>query len=200
MLIQSCDKKPSELYHLMVQMIVPRPIAWILTENKSGSFNLAPFSYFNGVSSDPPILSFSVGKKKSGEKKDTWKNLERTGSFVVHIPSVPHAETVTNSADELEYGESEIEKLALEIETPAGWKLPRLKETKIAMFCDVHQVIEVGNKPQGLVLGEIKSIWLSDETAKAEGKKILIPPSQLDPLGRLGRSQYTGVEPLDGQF
>lgn len=196
MLIQANEKKASELYHLMTQMIVPRPVAWVLTENESKNYNLAPFSYFNGVSSDPPILMFSAGMKRSGPKKDTVLNIEKKKYFVVHIASVEHAETVTSSADELEYGESEIEKLGLKLVSEQGWVLPRLEIAKIAILCSLDQIIEVGTKPQHLILGEIQSLWISQDVAAQEGNKIIIDPKQLDPLARLGRSRYARINPL----
>ena len=196
MLIDVKEKKPSELYHLMVQTIVPRPIAWILTESAPANYNLAPFSFFNGVSSDPPILSFSAGQKKTGGKKDTWVNIEKHKKFVVHIAAVQDAGKVTDTGSELEYGESEVEKFSLKLAAVDGWALPRLEIAKIAMYCSLHRIIEVGNKPQGLILGEIQGIWLSDENVEEEGCKLILDPEKLNPLARLGRSQYARIQKL----
>ena len=86
---------PKTIYQTMIQCIVPRPIAWVLTDNGDRSFNLAPFSYFNGVSSRPPIISISAGKKRDGSKKDTWKNIEERTLFVVHLAQTDHAPLVS---------------------------------------------------------------------------------------------------------
>jgi len=77
---------PNRVYHLMIQSIVPRPIAWILSDNGDGSLNLAPFSYFNAVCSDPPVLMVSIGRKADGGDKDTARNLVERKHCVVHIP------------------------------------------------------------------------------------------------------------------
>lgn len=77
----------SERYHLMTQTVIPRPIAWVLTESSKANYNLAPFSYFTAVSSQPPLMMFSIGKKPTGERKDTVVNLERQQHCVVHIAS-----------------------------------------------------------------------------------------------------------------
>lgn len=184
------------LYHLMVQSILPRPIAWVLTRNKNETFNLAPFSFFNGICSDPPILMISVGHKEPHVKKDTWTNIENSGDFVVHIPSVVDRADVAASAEVLDYGESEIDRLNLETVTESGWPLPRLKLCKAAFLCGRHQIIEVGNKPQGLILGEIKSVWLEDAAHKWDGERLVIDESIIDPLARLGKNQYASINTL----
>lgn len=196
MLIQAKDKKASELYHLMTQIIVPRPVAWTLSQNPEGKFNLAPFSYFNGISSDPPILMMSVGVKRSGPVKDTVLNIKEKRFFVVHIASAEHADLVTSSADEFDRAESEIEKLKLDVVPEEGWPLPRLKTARVAMLCELSEIHEIGAKPQHIIYGEIKSIWLSPDVTQTEGPKIIIDPEKLNPLARLGRSQYASIRKL----
>ncbi len=73
-------------YFQIIQTLMPRPIAWVLTEHENGSYNLAPFSFFTAVCSEPPILMLSVGLKPTGEFKDTRTNLERSQRCVIHIP------------------------------------------------------------------------------------------------------------------
>ena len=99
--INFTNKPTREIYGLMTQTIIPRPIAWILTDNGDQSFNLAPFSFFNGVSSTPPLLSVSIGHKSDGTKKDTWLNIESRSHFIVHIPPAHLATSVTKTAEPL---------------------------------------------------------------------------------------------------
>ena len=85
---------PNQCYGAMVQTIVPRPIAWVLSDNGDHSFNVAPFSFFNGICSDPPIIMLSVGKKDESEEKDTRVNIRERNLFVVNISSTRHINQV----------------------------------------------------------------------------------------------------------
>lgn len=183
-----------DVYGLMIQTIIPRPIAWVLSDNGNESFNLAPFSYFNGVTSKPPTLSLSIGRKRDRTKKDTWRNIEERGHFVVHIASVEMAAAVSATAASLESGESEVIENNLELTDEEGWSLPRLRAARIALLCQRHQIIEVGEGPQGLVIGEIKSAWLSDEIAGAGETIPSIDAKSLDPLARLGGNDYANLD------
>jgi flavin reductase (DIM6/NTAB) family NADH-FMN oxidoreductase RutF len=91
----------NNVYHLMTQTIIPRPIAWVLTKNKDNSTNLAPFSYFNAVCSNPPLCMLSMGKKPDGAFKDTGTNLIEGADCVIHIAHVNQAEVVTATASTL---------------------------------------------------------------------------------------------------
>jgi flavin reductase (DIM6/NTAB) family NADH-FMN oxidoreductase RutF len=82
-----------EIHRVMLQTIVPRPIAWMLSDNGDGGYNLAPFSYFSGITSEPPLSMISAGRKADGSRKDTWRNIEERADFVVHIASPPLAKT-----------------------------------------------------------------------------------------------------------
>jgi len=189
-IIDMTNLASKKVYHLMTQVIIPRPIAWVLTDNGTGTWNLAPFSYFTGICSKPPLLALSVGKKASGEKKDSWVNIEERKHFSVHIPDVAQKEAVMKTAETLPFGESEVDLAALEICPFEGTNLQRLCHTPIAMACTLHQIIEVGDGPQGLILGEIEGLYLSDEAAvKADGR-IQVDPMAVNPLGRLGANYF----------
>ncbi len=191
--ISLSDLEPRQIYHLMIQTIIPRPIAWILTQNDNSSLNLAPFSYFNGVSSEPPLMMVSVGKKKTGEKKDTWTNIEKKKQFVIHIAGHDQSHWVNQTSEELEYGESEIDKCELKTTAVEGWPLPRLANSKVAMFCSLYQIYEIGNKPQGMILGQIEKIWLDPEIVKTKHDYFWIDAKKIDPLCRLGSNAYGKV-------
>lgn len=192
----------SQVYHLMTQTIIPRPIAWVMSEHTNGKLNLAPFSYFNAVCSDPPLMMLSMGFKSPLELKDTRKNILERQQFVVHIPSTRHMDAVNASAATLEEGVSELDISGLEVEqwqqdtdaTHPDFSLPRLKDCCIAFACRHHQDLSLGPKRQGLILGEIEAVYVSSDIIIGERGGIpILDPQQIDPLSRLGASQYAGL-------
>jgi flavin reductase (DIM6/NTAB) family NADH-FMN oxidoreductase RutF len=188
MIIDFTQLSSSEIYHTMTQTIIPRPIAWVISDHGNGQLNLAPFSYFSAVSSNPPILSLSVGLKRDGSKKDTWRNIEERSHFVVQIPKVEDVDSVLRSAEPLEHGESEIELCHLELVDFEGSPLPRLKRAPIAFCCEKHSIIPIGNGPQGLILGEIRSMHLDDQAAilTTDSPIPQVSAEAINPLARLG--------------
>ena len=174
----------------MIQTVVPRPIAWVLSDNGDDSLNLAPFSYFNAVSSRPPMISLSIGLKQDGADKDTRRNIKERSHFVLHIPHVEQAQLVTDSAVVLAHGDSEVDKLSMETVKEEGFALPRLKNCRIAYFCELEKIIDVGEVPQALVLGRVKAIYVDDEIGESVDGRLSIDISKLNPLARLGGSDY----------
>ena len=106
------------IYHLMTQTLLPRPIAWVLTDDGAGCLNLAPFSYFTAVASEPPVLMFSVGTRPDGSPKDTRRNAEATGHFVVHIAHAGLLDAVNDTATGYPPDRSEVTALGLETTRP----------------------------------------------------------------------------------
>jgi flavin reductase (DIM6/NTAB) family NADH-FMN oxidoreductase RutF len=182
---------PTEIYHLMTQTVVPRPIAWILTDSGDKNYNLAPFSFFNAISSEPPLLMVSIGKKPSGEFKDTLINAKRNGSLVIHIAHHDLADELTQSAATLSHGESEISMLGLNTAEQNNFVLPRLACCQLAFNCRLHEVIEIGEVPQGLLFARIDSIYVSDDLHSLDAKgRSKIDASRISPLSRLGAGEY----------
>lgn len=190
MIIDLNELQPTQIYKTMIQTVIPRPIAWTLTENETGSYNLAPFSYFNAVGSNPPMVSLSIGKRKDGRDKDTRRNIDERNYFTVHIASVEMAQNVTDSAKPLEVNESEIDNLNLELVKEEYFPLPRLKDCKVAYFCRKDQIIPLGNVPQSLVIGIVEYIYVSDECIEGSDGVFEIDAKKINPLGRLGGSDY----------
>lgn len=186
--------KPAQIYHTMTQVLIPRPIAWILSINENGSYNLAPFSYFSGVCSEPPLISVSIGKKKDGIAKDTRKNILERKAFVVHIPNTHQAQIVTDSAKPYEADQSEIDALNLETQQVEGFTLPILKNTSIALECDYHQHFEVGDVQQALILGRIKNLYASENVTREINGRTTFCSKSINPLARLGGKDYAGLE------
>jgi len=187
---------PNQVYHTLIQSIVPRPIAWVLSENEDTSFNLAPFSYFTAIASDPPLIMFSCGKRPdNNDEKDTLRNITKRKKFVVHIASTELAEKVSLSAAPLEYGKSEIEHANLSTSPLTDFELPRVTQAKIALACELYEIKEIGNKPMALVFGEIKSAYFDDSIIEVnENKRTSISAEKLDPLVRLGGDDYAGIK------
>lgn len=185
---------PSQVYHLLTQTIVPRPVAWVLTDSGSRCFNLAPFSYFSAVSSHPPLLMFSVGNKPSGELKDTVRNVLETGKMVIHIASVDLAEQVTMTSATLPHGTFEVETADLELVEMEGFELPRVAACKIAFGCKLFEVKEIGDTPQRLVFAEIEQVFIDPDIINDREDRLQIDAMAVDPLCRLGGSEYAVLE------
>ena len=191
-IVNSSQVSHEQMYFLMIQAVIPRPIAWVLSDN-GGSFNLAPFSFFNAITSEPPILMISVGWKDDAVRKDTWVNIQERSDFVVHIPSEEHASTVVATSAALSHGDSELTKSNLQTEYVDGFRLPRIVGPRIAFFCQKHKIIEIGSAPQALILGEIKIIWMDDAIVSTNNGRIKVDPAKLNPLARLGGAGYSSL-------
>src|SRR5437588_11222992 len=98
-----------DVYHTLVGVVTPRPIAWVTTVDRAGRVNLAPFSFFNAFGANPPVVVFSPTLRRDGSKKDTLLNVEATGEFVINAAVSSLAEQVNQSSKELPPGESEVE-------------------------------------------------------------------------------------------
>lgn len=190
MLIESKTLSPQQMYFLLIGTVIPRPIAWVLSDN-GGSYNLAPFSFFNAITSEPPILMISAGWKDDSIRKDTWVNIQERSDFVVHIPSAEHGQHVVATSATLAHGESELTRLNLTTEKVEGFRLPRIVGPKVAFFCEKHQIIEIGTAPQALILGEVKKVWMDDTIVMMHNNRLKVDPAKLDPLARLGGASYS---------
>lgn len=191
MLLDLSTLSQNRVYFTLIQSIIPRPIAWILTapENGAGNYNLAPFSYFNAVCSDPPLLMVSIGKKPDGSAKDTRGNIQNQSRFVVHMPHAGQAEAVNASSAPLPAGVSELEQLGLATEPFGDFPLPRLRDCRAAFACELYQLMEVGE--QAIIFGLIKSVYLDDRVAVADGQgRLQIDARNFDPLSRLGGDHF----------
>lgn len=176
--------KQSDVYRLMIDVIVPRPVAFLSTENKKGQRNLAPFSYFNGVSSDPPALSVSFSPRRDGTKKDTLLNIEETGEFVVNSSCAPYLTQLHQTSAEYPHGVDEMEKVGLNPIPSLYVKPPRVAEAPVQMECTLLQIVPVGRNH--LVIGRILAIHISEAVLRGPRVDIFA----LDPIARLGGHLY----------
>lgn len=197
MLLDLSSLSTNQVYYTFIQTIIPRPIAWVLSDNGNESYNLAPFSYFNGVSSNPPIIMLSIGKKADGSRKDSLVNIEERKDFVVHIAHRELAPQVTATSASLPHGTSELDQLNLEtvpITAESGQsvsRLPRLKDARIAFVCTLERILEIGNTPQGVVFGNVNHIYLDDSVATNNDGKLNVDAKAVDPLARIGGNDYS---------
>ena len=188
------DLSPNQSYGAMIQTIVPRPIAWVLSDNGDSTYNVAPFSFFTGVCSDPPLLMLSIGKKNASEEKDTRVNIRERHKFVVHIPSTKHLDQVNSTSATLAHGESEIDVAKLTLVDIDDFSLPRIEGCDIAIACHLYRIDEIGEVPQAVIYGEIQSVTINDDLIVDHPKgRLQLDSLRLDPLSRLGGSNYGGL-------
>ena len=185
MLIDYKDKVPSQRYQLMAQSIIPRPIAWVVTENE-GVINVAPFSYFIGLSSEPATMLISVGHKSDGSEKDTLHNLRTSKKCTICMVDEKLLEKMHFSSKELTASLSEAEAFDIPLTQPFEDFPPMVEGTPTAFFCEFHQEIDLkGSKTIPLVV-EIKQQYV-DDTCISDSEKMNI---SYEPVARVGRS-YT---------
>ncbi|MFC3031353.1 flavin reductase family protein [Pseudoalteromonas fenneropenaei] len=192
--LQFSDFNANQIYHLMTQTIIPRPIAWVLTDSDNENYNLAPFSYFCAVSSAPPLLMFSVGKKPNGDSKDTVSNIIKQKYCVIHIASAQDANLVTQTAATLAHGESEVTANNIALTDFAGFPLPRVQHCTIAYGCELFEIKELGEVPQTLVFVKVTQLYVDDKVIEADAKgRLKIHADLVNPLARLGAGEYSAI-------
>lgn len=184
--------EPRRAYAWMVSLITPRPIAWVSTVDADGRTNLAPFSFFNGVTSNPPSLLFVPVNTRDGAKKDTVRNLEAVPEFVVNLVPRRLAEAMNACSAALPHGESEF--AAFDI-APAASDLvrpPRVAAAPASFECRVHQIVPVGEGALAahVVIGRILRAHVDDAVLDDEGRA---DPAKLDLIGRLGGEDYCAL-------
>lgn len=181
-------------YALFSQVIIPRPIAWVLSDNgvEHGDerWNLGPFSYFNGITSEPPMVMFSIGDGMAGKVKDTHRNLKTSPECVISLASVDQAKDMQNSAEDLPAGESEVKKFNIAL-TDWDWPVPRVAGAPVSMGCIARQFTRVGDTEQILVFAEITRLWLRDDVGAIDAKgQVRIDVEAFNPLARVGKGAY----------
>ncbi len=190
MYIDLTELSTSKVYFTLIQTIIPRPVAWVLSDNGNDSYNLAPFSYFNAVSSDPPLIMLSVGKKPDGTLKDTRHNIIERDHFVVHIAHRQQVEMVTETARGLSHGDSELNNVDLKTVAFDDFTLPRIEQCRVALACHRYRVEDITPK-QAMILGEVKAIYLDDAMTQQDDKgRLKIDAKKIDPIARLGGDEY----------
>ncbi len=193
MIVDFNSIEPLSRYHLLAQTVIPRPIAWVLSVNEDSSLNLAPFSFFNVMCSDPPLLVMSIGKKPGGDLKDTRRNLLSGREFVVHIAGVDSVEALNDSATVLDYGESEITASSLPLSEFPNCSLPRLTQCHIAYHCKIYDVHQIGPNQQAMIYAEILQLHMDDSIVEYNYNRYTVDAKKINPLSRLGGSHYASM-------
>ena len=180
-----------ETHKLMIGSIVPRPIAFVSTLSKDGLENLAPFSYFNGICSNPPSIMFCPARRGyDGKTKDTLNNIRDTEEFAVNIVSEDFAEQMVSTSTDFEPEVNEFEVSGLTPEPCQKIAPPKVAEAKISFECKLNKIIPVGNEGPGggfVVIGTIVLFHIDDDVYE-DG---YINLGKLRPIGRLAGNMYT---------
>ena len=196
MIVSPSDISHSELYGILLNSVAPRPIAWVSTISGSGQPNLAPFSFFNCVCVDPPLLAFAPGLRPSkqaqashGEPKDTLRNVRETGEFVVNTVTYELREAMNSTSGEYDASVNEFELAKVNPEPSKIVRPPRVAESPVSFECKLHQIVDFSPAPtsSSLVIGQIVAIHINDAHLK-EGR---LDRNSLDLIGRMGGIQYT---------
>ena len=175
-------------YRVLTGVVVPRPIAFVSTRSADGTVNLAPYSFFNAVAYDPPTVVFSSSRNVGSKSKDTLRNVEETGEFVVNIVVDDIAEAMNKTAAEFPEDVDEFEIAGLTAVPSDIVKAPRVVESPVNMECRLEQVVSIGSPTEGhgLVIGTILLMHIRDDVI--DGHRI--NQSKLKPTGRLAGNMY----------
>lgn len=179
-----------EAYAWMTTTILPRPIAWVATLSVEGKTNLAPFSFFQAITANPPTLMFVPVNQRDGSPKDTLRNIEATREFVVNVVPFALAEPMNACAALLPHGESEFEAFGILAEPSTYVRPPRVAAAPVAFECALHSVVKIGEGAgaANVVFGRILGLHIDDAVLGADG---LPDAAKLDLVGRLGGEDYT---------
>lgn len=174
-----------QAYKLVTGLVVPRPIAWVTTMNEGGTVNLAPFSAFTFVSTEPPMLGFNCGRRL-GERKDTARNIHRLREFVVNIGADSMLELIHASAAEFPPNVSETAQLGLETTPGHVIATHRLVAAPASMECRLERVLEFGTSGAEFFVGEVVNFHIHDDLYH-QGK---VDTQRLRPAARVGGPTY----------
>jgi len=157
-------------YQLLVSLVVPRPIALVTTVSADGKVNAAPFSFFNVLGAQPPIVAFAPGDRDDGTPKDTARNIRATHEFVVNLVDESIAEAMNQCAASLPYGENELARAGLTAASSSSVKPPRIAESPASLECLEWGTLQIGSNR--VVIGVVKRLHLREELFNVEKKRI----------------------------
>lgn len=185
-------------YKLMASLIVPRPIALVTTLGANGVANAAPFSMFNMVGEDPPIVMLSINRLKDGRLKDTAANILASGEFVVHLPDEAIAAQMHACGESLPPELSELERVGLHAAPSQTVKPPRIAEAPVAFECVLHEKLETESRY--IFIGRVQ--WLHAREGLVDTATWRVRLQDYHPVGRFGASFYITTRDrfaIDGQ-
>lgn len=167
---------------LMHSTVLPRPIAWVGSRDARGALNVAPFSFFNVMSGDPPILCFCVGSR-DGRLKDTARNIAACGEFVVNLVSAAQARRMNVTAIDFDASIDEAMEAGLLLAPGRNVDVPRIQDSPASMECRVRQLVDIDAR-RTLVIGDIVGMHLID-AAVTDAERMFIDPLPMQLIGRL---------------
>jgi len=192
MLFNLKNNNLNEKYKLMSQTIIPRPIAWVVTEDE-GVVNIAPFSYFIGLSSEPASVLISVGHKADGTPKDTLANIRKHKKCTICMVSEEHLEKMHFSSKSLDKSLSEAEVFNIETKSVVEGYPPMIESVPVAYFCDFNQEIDLGGGKTIPLVMNVQDIFVDDEVISDREKMTI----SFNPVARVGRAYAFLGEEVD---
>ena len=183
MLFDFTQLPPRECYKLLVSTVTPRPIAWVVSMDRQGNPNAAPFSFFNAFSGDPPVVGVGIGSHMPPEPKDTRANIRDTGEFVVNLVSEDVAEAMNITAIDFHRSVNELEEAGLSTLPSVLVKPPRIAQSPVSFECKLMQIVELG-PDNGLVLGRVVAMHVRDD-AVIDPTRNYIDTPKLRLIGRM---------------
>ncbi|MBM4357237.1 MAG: flavin reductase family protein [Deltaproteobacteria bacterium] len=188
MQIDPKDHDATRLYQLMTSVIVPRPIAWVSTLSRDGVPNLAPFSFFSGLTTTPPLVTIAAGRRR-GARKDTTNNASATRELVVNLVTEGQLDAMVKTSGEFP---PEVDEIALAGLTPlpsVKVRPPRIAEAPVQLECKTREILELSPGIVDLIVAEIVHVHVADGIPV--GEDLSIPTEALRPIARLGGACYT---------
>ena len=179
------DLAPRDAYKLLTGLVVPRPIAFVTTVSKEGHVNAAPFSYFNLMGSDPPVVVIGPGNQ-DGRPKDTARNIRETGAFVVNLVDEAIAERMNLAATNFPHGVNELDEIGLTPVPSVEVDVPRIAEAPVSLECREAATVRVGRSR--IVIGEVLYLHVRDDIVDPE--KMYIDAEKFQAVGRMGGLAY----------
>lgn len=186
----------AERYRMLVSTVLPRPIAWTTTMDAEGRVNAAPFSFFNCLSADPPLLALGI-QPAPGDRgaKDTLRNIVQRGEYVIHMVSEELAPQMNISAIDFPAGTDELQQAGLTTAPSLHVAVPRIAEAPVAFECRLFQKVDTGNGDGAVLLGEVLAMHLDDRFYDAGKRHVLA--EQMHLIARMhGRGFYARTDDL----
>lgn len=173
-------------YPILASLVTPRPIALVTTMSPDGHINAAPFSFFNLLGANPPILAVAPGDRDDGTPKDTARNIRLTHEFVVNLVDETIAEAMNKCAASLPYGEDELAHAGLHALKSSTVRPPRIAESPVNLECAEWGTLQIGGNR--VVIGLIKRVHLRDDLFDLEKKRVR--PEKLFLIGRMASPHW----------
>ena len=180
-------------YHFLTSAVMPRPIAWVTTvDPATGVVNAAPFSWFQAVCADPPMVMLAIQRRGDGTLKDTVRNIRATKEFVVNVSPKGLAKEMVQTSGEYGPDVAELEAVGLATAPARKVQPPRIAASPVHLECRLHQEIPLGGQGgTSLLLGEVVHFAADDAVLDARGN---VDPAKLTLVARLGGSEYVDTE------